>query len=57
VVLPNQDPDQADHLVGVGPFLGEYFPFREGYFALRPSAGLKILIGGAAPAALRRVAA
>jgi hypothetical protein len=57
VVLPNQDPDQADHLVGVGPFLGEYFPFREGYFALRPSAGLKILIGGAAPAALRRAAA
>lgn len=42
--------------VGEGPFDGERFGFGTGYFAPRPTGGLKLLVGGTSEAALRRAA-
>lgn len=41
---------------GRGPFEGERFGFGTGVFAPRPGPGLKIMVGGTSPAALRRAA-
>ncbi|GAA1261559.1 hypothetical protein GCM10009665_59100 [Kitasatospora nipponensis] len=41
---------------GSGPFEGERFGFTTGTFAPRPGPGLKIMVGGTSPAALRRAA-
>ncbi|MET7270942.1 TIGR03619 family F420-dependent LLM class oxidoreductase [Streptomyces flaveolus] len=43
-----------DH--GAGPFEGLRFGFATGTFAPRPGPGLKIMVGGTSPAALRRAA-
>jgi probable F420-dependent oxidoreductase len=41
---------------GSGPFEGERFGFETGVFGPRPGPGLKIMVGGTSPAALRRAA-
>ncbi|MCX4746154.1 TIGR03619 family F420-dependent LLM class oxidoreductase [Kitasatospora sp. NBC_01287] len=41
---------------GAGPFTGKRFGFETGAFSPRPGKGLKIMVGGTSPAALRRAA-